>query len=53
MSPDIVMRKPRFVRIFMLKSMEIQVEAEAREAEAARQRREQMMQQQALRRRRR
>jgi len=48
MSPDEVMRKPRFVRIFILKSMEVQLEDEA----AARRRREQAMQEARSRRRR-
>lgn len=38
MSPDEVWSKPRFVRIFLLKSMELQLEAEAEQAAAARQR---------------
>ena len=47
MAPDEVMRKPRFVRTFLLKSMEVQIEAESKQAEEARQRREEFMRQQA------
>ena len=41
MTPDEVMAKPRFTRVFLLKSMEVQLEEEAAQAEAARQRQEQ------------
>lgn len=44
MTPDAVMRKPRFVRTFLLKSMEVQIEEENEQARAARQRHEQAMQ---------
>ena len=43
MTPDEVMRKPRFVRTFLLKSMEVQIEEETEQAKAARQRQEQMI----------
>ena len=36
--PDEFMQKPRYVRLFMLKSMEVQIEAEAQEAAAQRER---------------
>lgn len=38
MPPDEVMGKPRFIRTFILKSMEVQIEAEAEQAAAARER---------------
>jgi hypothetical protein len=41
LTPDEVMSKPRFVRTFMLKSMEVQLEAEQQAAAAAEERRRQ------------
>lgn len=38
MSPDEVMAKPRFIRTFLLKSMEVQIEAEAEQIAAAKER---------------
>ena len=44
MTPDEVLKKPRFLRTFLLKSMEVQLDDEAEQAKAARQRQEQMIQ---------
>lgn len=44
MTPDAVMAKPRFVRTFLLKSMEVQIKEEAEQARAARQRQQQVAQ---------
>lgn len=38
MTPDEVMAKPRFIRTFLLKSTEVQMEAEAEQLAAARER---------------
>lgn len=45
MSPDEVMQKPRFVRTFLLKSMEVQLEEEIERAKALERKREQQTQQ--------
>lgn len=50
MTPDEVLKKPRFLRTFLLKSMEIQLDDEAEQAKAARQRQDQMIQAAARRR---
>jgi hypothetical protein len=50
-TPDVVMSKPRFVRTFMLCSMEVQIEAEAEQAAAARERQRQAQAARASRRR--
>jgi len=42
MSPDKVMSKPRLVRTFILKSMELQIEAEIEQANAAKQRQQEL-----------
>lgn len=53
MTPDEVMQKPRFCRTFMLKSMEVQLEAEAEQAAKVAAERQQRQQEIAARRRRR
>lgn len=45
------MCKPRFIRTFLLKSMEIQLEEEAQQAAAARERQKALMQQRPVRKR--
>lgn len=42
MSPDVVMGQPRFIRTFLLMSMEVQLEAEAEQAAAAARNRQQL-----------
>ena len=42
MSPDEVWSKPRFVRVFLLKSMELQLEGEAEQAAAMKARQQAM-----------
>lgn len=51
MPPDVVLSRPRSIRTFLLKSMEVQLEEEAQQAAAARERQKALMAQRASRKR--